>query len=72
MSFSSSTISSGDSQISTDLIQPKPVYNLIELDLEEYEKNELVLDTIHKLMVFFEKSKNCICHHTKKQKDIRI
>jgi hypothetical protein len=61
MSSSSSTISSGDSQMSTDLIQPKPVYNLIELDLEEYEEKELVLDTIHELMIFFEESENCTC-----------
>jgi hypothetical protein len=71
MSSSSSTISSDDSQMSTDLIQPKPVYNLIELDLEEYEENELVLNTIHELKVFFEESENCTCRRTKKQKDIR-
>ncbi|CAG8476100.1 6742_t:CDS:2 [Racocetra fulgida] len=34
----------------------RPVYNLIELGLEEYEDNELVLDTVHDLMQFFKQS----------------
>ncbi|CAG8784753.1 4411_t:CDS:1, partial [Gigaspora margarita] len=30
-----------------------PVYNLVELELEDYEENGLVLDTIHDLKLFF-------------------
>ncbi|CAG8752889.1 13609_t:CDS:2 [Dentiscutata erythropus] len=41
-----------------DSISLRPVYNLIELGLEEYKDNELVLDTVHDLMQFFEQS-NC-------------
>jgi len=29
----------------------RPTYNLIELGLEDYEENVLVLDTIHDLMM---------------------
>src|SRR5688572_28092933 len=38
----------------------RPTYNLIELGLEDYEENELVLDTIHDLMLFFQENK-CNC-----------
>ncbi len=62
------TISS-NSIMSVDSI--RPVYNLVELDLEEYEENELVLNTIHELKPFFDQSDNCTCHYTSKQKDIR-
>ncbi|CAG8746838.1 15744_t:CDS:1, partial [Racocetra persica] len=31
----------------------KPIYNLIKLELENYEENELVLNTIHDLKYFF-------------------
>ncbi|CAG8778580.1 8613_t:CDS:1, partial [Cetraspora pellucida] len=48
-----------------------PVYNLIELGLEEYEDNELVLDTGHDLKQFFEQS-NCICQYVSNKKDLRI
>ncbi len=50
----------------------RPIYNLVELDLKEYEENELVLNTIHKLKLFFDQSDNYTYHHTSKQKDIRI
>ncbi|CAG8700076.1 13906_t:CDS:2 [Dentiscutata erythropus] len=43
-----------------DLDSLKPVYNLIELGLEEYEDNELVLDTVHDLMQFFKKQSNSL------------
>ena len=66
---SDSTISS-NSVMFIDSI--RPVYNLVELDLEEYEENELVLNTIHKLKLFFDQSDNCTYCHTSKQKDIRI
>ena len=59
------TISS-NSIMSVDSI--RPVYNLVELDLEEYEENELVLNTIHKLKPFFDQSDNYTCHHTSKQR----
>ncbi|CAG8790516.1 26185_t:CDS:2, partial [Racocetra persica] len=49
----------------------KPVYNLIELGLDDYEENELVLDTIHDLKLFFENSNNCTCRRTPKQRDLR-
>jgi len=62
---SDSTISS-NSIISVDSI--RPVYNLVELDLEEYEENELVLNTIYELKLFFDQSDNCTCHHTSKQR----
>ena len=57
---SDSTISS-NSIISVDSI--RPVYNLVELDLEEYEENELVLNTIHELKPFFDQSDNCTCRY---------
>ena len=62
------TISS-NSVMSVDSI--RPVYNLVELDLEEYEENELVLNTIHELKPFFDQNDNCTYCHTSKQKDIR-
>ncbi|CAG8731597.1 19698_t:CDS:1, partial [Racocetra fulgida] len=49
----------------------KPIYNLIELGLEDYKENELVLDTIHNLKLFFENSNNCTCCQTPKQRDLR-
>ncbi|CAG8524622.1 14368_t:CDS:2 [Dentiscutata heterogama] len=49
-----------------------PVYNLIELELDDYEENDLVLDTIYNLSLFFENSTNCTCHQTPRQKDLRI
>ncbi len=54
------TISS-NSIMSVDSI--RPVYNLVELDLEEYEENELVLNTIHELKPFFDQSDNCTCRY---------
>ena len=60
---SDSTISS-NSIISVDSI--RPVYNLVELDLKEYEENELVLNTIHKLKLFFDQSDNYTYRHTSK------
>ncbi|CAG8628815.1 17981_t:CDS:2 [Racocetra fulgida] len=56
--------------LASDLISLKPVYNLIELKLEEYEDNELVLDTVHDLMQFFEQS-NCVYHQVPNKKDLR-
>ncbi|CAG8816175.1 11524_t:CDS:1, partial [Racocetra fulgida] len=47
----------------------RSVYNLVELELEDYEENELVLDTIHDLKSFFQNSNNCTCRI--KQKDLR-
>ncbi|CAG8810613.1 25378_t:CDS:2, partial [Racocetra persica] len=49
----------------------RPVYNLIELELDDYEENELVLNTIHDLKLFFENPNNCTCRRTPKQKDLR-
>src|SRR6266511_603751 len=43
----------------------RPTYNLIELGLEDYEENDLVLDTIHDLMIFFQEN-NCNCKTTKR------
>ena len=37
-------------------------YNLIELGLEDYEPNELVLNTIHDLKSFFNNKCNCSCN----------
>jgi hypothetical protein len=34
---------------------------LSELELEEYEPNELVLKTVHDLKLFFSNSSNCSC-----------
>ena len=41
----------------------QPIYNLNELGLEEYEKNDLVLNTIHDLKLFFQEISNCTCRH---------
>ncbi|KAF0546607.1 chaperonin: PROVISIONAL [Gigaspora margarita] len=49
----------------------RPIYDLIELELDNYEENELVLDTVHNLKLFFEDPDNCICCRTPKQKDLR-
>ena len=50
----------------------RPTYNLIELGLEDYEENDLVLDTIHDLMMFFQKEINCHCKTTSiTKKDLR-
>ncbi|CAG8735192.1 12364_t:CDS:2, partial [Dentiscutata erythropus] len=49
----------------------KPVYNLVKLELENYEENELVLDTIYELKLFFQNPNNCTCRQTPKQKDLR-
>ncbi|CAG8823155.1 18256_t:CDS:1, partial [Racocetra fulgida] len=49
----------------------KPVYNLIELGLDDYEENELVLNTIHDIYIFFQNSNNCTCRRTPKQRDLR-
>ena len=38
--------------------------------MEDYEENDLVLSTIHILMIFFEKD-TCNCRHTTRQKDLR-
>lgn len=49
----------------------RPVYNLIELGLEDYEENPLVLDTIHDLITFFQ-GNNCCCKTTiATKKDLR-
>ncbi|MDW3631319.1 MAG: hypothetical protein QOK71_07770 [Nitrososphaeraceae archaeon] len=47
----------------------RPIYNLIELGLEDYEENELVLNTVHDLMIFFQENK-CKCKKTTKN-DLR-
>ncbi|CAG8546424.1 5410_t:CDS:2, partial [Cetraspora pellucida] len=49
----------------------RPVYDLVELGLDDYEENELVLGTIHDLKLFFENPDNCTCCRTSKQKDLR-
>ncbi|CAG8734736.1 16380_t:CDS:2 [Dentiscutata erythropus] len=64
---------SSSEDLSTDNLDSdslRPVYNLIELGLEEYEDNELVLDTVHDLMQFFKQS-NCTCRHSSRKKDLR-
>jgi len=43
-----------------------PAYNLVELGLENYEENELVLNTVHDLMQFFINKENCTCRSSKK------
>ncbi|CAB4487542.1 unnamed protein product [Rhizophagus irregularis] len=48
-----------------------PVYNFIELGLEEYEENEMVLDVVHDLMTFFKDSTNCTCRNSSNKKDLR-
>lgn len=51
-------LSETSSQSVSDLI---PEYNLEELGLEDYEPNELVLNTIHNLKSFFDNKDNCSC-----------
>ena len=48
----------------------RPIYDFVELGLEEYEENEMVLEIVHDLMTFFNDPKNCICRHSNKR-DIR-
>ncbi|GES85753.1 hypothetical protein GLOIN_2v1884495 [Rhizophagus clarus] len=48
----------------------RPFYDLVQLGLDDYEDNELVLEIVHDLTQFFEQH-NCTCHHSKKQKDLR-
>ncbi|CAG8535540.1 10163_t:CDS:2 [Scutellospora calospora] len=36
----------------------KPVYNLVELELDDYEENELVINIIYDLNIFFQNSNN--------------
>ena len=48
----------------------RPFYDLIQLGLDEYEDNDLVLNIVHDLMQFFDQQ-NCTCHRSKKQKDLR-
>lgn len=45
----------------------RPVYDLIQLDLLDYEDNDFVLDTIHDIKLFFEES-NCTCRTSKNKK----
>ena len=42
-----------------------PEYNLAELGLEDYEPNELVLNIIHDLKLFFNNKNNCSCRNRK-------
>ncbi|GET04171.1 hypothetical protein GLOIN_2v1842132 [Rhizophagus clarus] len=44
----------------------RPVYNFIELGLEDYEENEMVLEIVHDLMTFFDTTTNCTCQRSKK------
>ncbi|CAG8565043.1 5554_t:CDS:2 [Cetraspora pellucida] len=39
----------------------RPVYNLVELELDDYEENKLILNTIHDLKLFFKNSNNYTC-----------
>ncbi|GES97024.1 hypothetical protein GLOIN_2v1842132 [Rhizophagus clarus] len=48
----------------------RPFYNLVQLSLDDYEDNELVLEIVHDLIQFFEQH-NYTCRHSKKQKDLR-
>ncbi|CAG8492257.1 15423_t:CDS:2 [Gigaspora margarita] len=41
----------------------RPVYDLVELELDDYEENELVLNTIHDLKLFFENPDNSLEEH---------
>ena len=45
-------------------------YDLSNLGLEDYEENELVLNTVDDLTQFFNNSENCTCHLAKNQKDL--
>src|SRR5277367_1342931 len=49
----------------------RSVYNFIELGLEEYEENEMVLDVVHDLIIFFKDTMNCTCRHSNNKRDIR-
>ncbi|CAG8575573.1 364_t:CDS:1, partial [Cetraspora pellucida] len=49
----------------------RPVSNLVELELDDYKENKLVLNTIHDLKLFFKNPNNCTCCQTPKQKDPR-
>ncbi|PKK61413.1 hypothetical protein RhiirC2_791838 [Rhizophagus irregularis] len=51
--------------------EARPIYNFIELGLEEYEENEMILDVVHNLMTFFNDSANCTCRRFSNKKDIR-
>src|SRR5581483_6119487 len=48
-----------------------PVYNFIELELEEYEENEMVLDVIHDLITFFKDFMNCTYRRSSNKRDLR-
>ena len=48
----------------------RPFYDLVQLGLDDYEDNELVLDIVHDLTQFFDQQ-NCTCRHSKKQKDLQ-
>ena len=43
-----------------------PIYNLVALGLEDYEENELVLNTVHDLTLFFNNKENCSYRSSKK------
>ena len=43
-----------------------PTYDLVALGLENYEENELVLNTVHDLTLFFNNKENCSCCFSKK------
>jgi len=42
------------------------------LGLKKYEENDLVLNIIYDLKLFFQEISNCICHYSSKQKDPKI
>ena len=48
-----------------------PVYNFVELGLEEYEENEMVLDVVHDLITFFKDSTNCTYRRSSNKRDLR-
>ena len=48
----------------------RPVYNLVQLELNDYEDNDFILDIIHDLKQFFDWS-NCTCRVSKNDKDLR-
>lgn len=48
----------------------RPVYNLVQLELNDYEDNDFILDIIHDLKQFFDGS-NCTCRVSKNDKDLR-
>lgn len=49
-------------ELSENLIFPHELY---DLGLEEYEPNELVLNTVQDLRLFFEDESNCNCRKKK-------